>query len=111
MPQNQMDNDDCIQLRKLAQQYNQVAKTANTSISKWMLAETKLDKAIIEHRIKDSLAWKKQVIALIVSYPQYDQLHSDYMEGKCNQKISDNAMKAIENEMNAVKKTFIETPE
>lgn len=109
--QNQMDNDDCILLRKLAIQFNQVAKTANKSIGLWMVAETQLDKAIIQHRIKDSLAWKKQVLALIVSHPEYDQLHTDYMEGKKGQKISDNAMKAIENEMNAVKKTFIETPD
>jgi hypothetical protein len=106
-----MDNEDCIKLRELADQFNQVAKSANKAISQWMVAETSLDKAIIQHRIKDSLAWKKQVISLITQHPQYDCLHTEYMEGKKGQKIADNAMKAIENEMNAVKKTFSETPD
>lgn len=106
-----MDNEDCIKLRQLASTYNEVTKKANQSIGKWMFAETKLDKAIIKHKIKDSLAWKKQMIALVAEFPEYDFLHTDYMDGKKGQKIADNVLKAIENEMNAIKKTFEETPD
>ena len=111
MVQNQMDNDDCIRLRYLADQFNKATLEATAGLSKWLRAETKLDKAIILNRVKDTLAWKKQVIALITTHPEYDSLHTEFMDGKEAQKVADYKLKAIENEMNALKKVFEETPD
>jgi hypothetical protein len=105
------DNEDCIKLRKLAAQYNEVTKLANNAITKWMYAETQLDKAIIKYRIKDTLSWKKQVLNLIATQPGYDELHTDFMGGKKDEKTTNNVLKAIENETNIIKKIFEVTPE
>jgi len=106
-----LDNDDCIRLRELAHSYNNVTKRANDAIIKWMCAETELDKQIIRNNVKDTLSWKKQVLALISAHPEWDDLHTQFMEGKQENKLAENILKAIEMEMNALKKIFEVTPD
>jgi len=105
-----MDFDDTIRIRKLVHSFNEMTLKANAAVRKWMTAEMQLDKALILNKIKNSSAWSKQIIELISIKPEYDALHSDYHIGRLEEKCAINALKAIEMEVNALKKIYDETP-
>ncbi len=105
-----LDFDDTIRIRKLVHTFNEKTLEANAALRKWMSAEMNLDKALILNKVKNSSAWTKQIIELITTNPQYDNLHTDYHIGRLEEKCAINVLKAIEMEVNALKKIYDETP-
>lgn len=106
----EFDNEDVIRIRKLAHHFNEYTKKANDAVRKWMTAETALDKALILGNVRTTSAWAKQVIELVAKSPEYDVLHTEYKEGKMEERLAMNTLKAIETEMNALKKLYEEIP-
>lgn len=105
-----IDNEDCKKMRSLSKNFNTVSKIKNNAVSEWMLAESELDVGIVNNRISEKLSWKKQVLELCKIDSTFLEHHRKYIEGKRDEKRCQNALKAIENEINVLKKTYDETP-
>ncbi len=105
-----IDNDDCIRLRKLIRQYNSVTECMNNAINDWVLEEVKLNEAIANFNIDVKMSWKKQVIELTRKHPEFLGVQTKYYHNKRGEKTAKNTLKALENEINILKKTYEITP-
>ena len=104
------DYDDCKKLRALVEDFNSSTRMMNLSTTKWMLAETQLNLGIIQQNISAAWAWKKQVLELCKADESYASKMLDFYQGKENEKVCKATLKALENEMNVLKKIYEVTP-
>jgi Zn-dependent M32 family carboxypeptidase len=104
------DYDDCERMRKLTKTYNEMITFKTKASDLWRIAETRLDIGIMDNNISDKLSWKKQVIELCKVSKMYQKYHLEYYDGRRQEKAADNAIKAIENEVNVLKKIYDSTP-
>ena len=105
-----MDFDDTIRLRELCTQFNAVTEIYKKAVEDVSTLETELDIGIVEENISDKLSWKKNVLELIKKNSIYMNKYISYAEAKKGVKIATSGLKALEVEINGLKKIHDHLP-
>ena len=105
-----MDNDDTIHLRELCYKFNAVTELYKKSVENMSNLETELDIGIIKEDISDKLSWKKNVLELIKKNNLYMNKYISYNNAKKEVKVSTSGLKALEVEINSIKKIHDHLP-
>jgi hypothetical protein len=104
------DYDDCLKMKELALQYDEIAMNKNAAIQSWTTSEIILNKGIIKHKISERWSWKKQILELCKIDNDYETDIENYYSNKSAEKMMTNTLKSIENQINILKKIYESTP-
>lgn len=106
----ELDYDDHINLESMCSQSDYVIGVINKATEDMADAEVCINLAIASHDIKDSLAWKKQVIALMKVDDKYKLEYIKYTNSKTIISVNRGLLRALETRINCLKKKISTTP-